>query len=99
TGSVRGDQYILPDHPDGKGSPYAEKSEVLEFAGELQAITASLKRLEDRLKDPIGTYKILVCRSVHQEVRSLLEQAGTFDEQRLHNHLRALPAMVDQCGL
>src|SRR5207253_5504281 len=91
---VSGDRFRLPDPPDGKGSPYDDGPAVMQFAAPLARIAGALDALEQSGRHEMKTYKILVSRSVHSKVRSLLEADHRFDEASLHQHLSGLSTLL-----
>jgi hypothetical protein len=91
-----GEKFVLPDPPNGKGSPYTESPHVTQFAKPLDQITRSLAKLEEKRGHEIAAYKIMVCRSVHSKVRSQLETLNAFDITELHQHLVALTMLLEQ---
>jgi ubiquinone/menaquinone biosynthesis C-methylase UbiE len=91
-----GHQFPLPDPPDGTGSPYTDGPEVRQFEPSLAALEAALHRLQSRCGHSIVPYKIMVCRSVHSQVRSLLETDRPFDTTALHAHLVGVQTLLEQ---
>lgn len=94
--SPLGNHFQLPDPADGRGSPYTDDYEVTRFSKSLASLSNGLSRLQDRLGYDIGSYKILVCSSVHSKVRSLLEVGEPFDTQDLLQHLASLDELLTQ---
>jgi len=93
TRSSIGNKFLLPD---GKGSLYTDSDLVTQFAAPLEQLSKNLARLEKKRGHEISTYKIMVCRSVHSKVRSLLETEGPFDMNALYNHLHNLNSLVEE---
>ena len=91
-----GTNFLLPESPYGKGSLYTDSDLVTQFAAPLDQLSKNLARLESKRGHEISTYKIMVCRSVHSKVRSLLETEGPFDVNALHNHLNNLNSLVEE---
>ena len=87
---------MLPDPSDGKGSSYTEGPAVTQFAAPLNKITQGLRRIESRRGHEIDAYKIIVCRSIHTMVRSLLEATGPFNTASLHQHLAGLSTILEE---
>ncbi|WKZ36507.1 MAG: class I SAM-dependent methyltransferase [Anaerolineales bacterium] len=92
---VSGNRHVLPDPPDGKGSPYVDAPIVFQFDGLLSEVAKNLRKLESQRGFDIAPYKILVSRSVHTKVRSLIENAADFDSKALHKHLTDLNVLLD----
>lgn len=93
--NTRGKRYRLPDSSPVDGSSFHDSSEVTQFLVPLGQLSENLKRLEMKQGHEISTIKILVCRSVHTKVRSLLETEGSFDTENLTQHLKNLNAVVE----
>jgi ubiquinone/menaquinone biosynthesis C-methylase UbiE len=91
-----GNNFVLPDSPDAKGSFYTDSSIVTQFAAPLERLSKSIERLESKRGHEISTFKIMVCRSIHSKVRSLLETEGLFDIDELHQHLKSLNTLVEE---
>src|SRR4051812_11898027 len=89
-----GDRYALPDPADRKGSPYEDGPAVTQFAAPLAAIRDRVDALQRARGHEINAYRILVARSVHSRVRSLLEDPRAFDEAALHEHLSGVSALL-----
>jgi len=89
-----GDTHALPDPPDRKGSPFEDGAAVTQFAAPLARIRAALDALERQRGHEINAYRILVARSLHSRVRSLLEESRPFDEAILHEHLTGVAALI-----
>lgn len=90
-----GDSYVLPDSPNNEGSVFYDSHEVTQFLEPLNTLSKNLERLEKKKGHEISTFKILICRSVHTRVRSLLETEGPFDTENLMQHLQNLNELVD----
>jgi ubiquinone/menaquinone biosynthesis C-methylase UbiE len=90
-----GDKFRLPDSPSGVGSRFVDPPEVTQFAPLLKKITGNLEKLERKKGHEISCFRILVCRSVHTRVRSLLETPGPFDTENLKLHLENLNSLVE----
>ena len=90
-----GNQYTLPDLPDGKGSPYINVPVVSQFDGLLAHISENLQKLESQRKFDIAPYKIIISRSIHGKVRSLIENTVEFDSNAFHKHLTHLIVLLD----
>jgi ubiquinone/menaquinone biosynthesis C-methylase UbiE len=95
-GAPRGDRYRLPDPPDGKGSPYRDGDAVTRFGPFLGELTTALGRLEDRYRGRAAVERILVARSVHSRVRTLLETPGPFDTRALEDHIGRLAGLLEE---
>jgi SAM-dependent methyltransferase len=94
TSAPSGERYVLPDPADRKGSPYVDGPAVTQFAAPLAAIAGTLDVLERSRGHEINAYRILVARSVHSRVRTLLEDARAFEEKALHEHLSAISVLL-----
>jgi ubiquinone/menaquinone biosynthesis C-methylase UbiE len=94
SGTPSGDRHVLPDPPDRRGSPYEDGPSVTQFGPPLAAISDTLDVLERACGHQINAYRILVARSVHSRVRSLLEDPRAFDEAALHQHLAGVSALL-----
>ena len=91
-----GNKFSLPESPEGKGSLYTYSDSVTQLATCLEQLSKNLVRLESKRGHEISTYKVMVCRSVHSKVRSLLETEGPFDMNALHNHLNNLNSLIEE---
>jgi ubiquinone/menaquinone biosynthesis C-methylase UbiE len=89
-----GDKFRLPDSPQCEGSCFVDSPEVTQFAVPLGQLSENLKKLEKKKGHEISTLKILVCKSVHTKVRTLLETEGPFDTDELMQHLENLNSLV-----
>jgi len=94
-----GSRYALPDPPGGKGSPYVDGPPVAQFGAPLGRIAVGLARLQSKHGHEIAAYKIIVCRSVHNKVRSLLEAKAPFDAQALQEHLGVVGNLLEEFGV
>lgn len=89
-----GQQYPLPNNPAGGGSLYHDGRVVTRVDELLRQIEDALARHERASRRKLGIPRILVCRSVHAKVRSLLETPGPFDVSALAAHLRWLQTLL-----
>jgi ubiquinone/menaquinone biosynthesis C-methylase UbiE len=94
SGRPTGHRHALPDPPDGKGSPYVDDEVVMHFDEALARIAQVLNDLFARRPKECDVYRILVCRSVHSHVRSLLESKSRFDTTSLSQHLSDLEVVL-----
>ncbi len=90
-----GNNFVLPDN-EGKGSFYTDSDLVLKFSDPLEQLSKNINCLEIKRGHEMTTYKIMVCRSVHSKVRSLLETEGSFDVNALRTHLNNLNSLVEE---
>jgi hypothetical protein len=88
-GASRGNRFRLPDSR-GNGSRYEDGSRVTRFDGMLRGIGAAIGKLEKMSGWELNSYRILVSRSVHAKVRSLMEAEGAFDTDAMEAHLETL---------
>jgi ubiquinone/menaquinone biosynthesis C-methylase UbiE len=95
---ARGGGPGLPDPPDGKGSAFAEAEVVTQFAEPLARVSRALAALDERTARPQPAVRLMVCRSIHVKVRSLLESKSPFDAGALHAHLALVASLVDDLG-
>jgi hypothetical protein len=89
-----GNSFKLPDSPHGQGSPYSYSPILTQFSEPLELLSKNLKVLETKRNHEISSFKIMVCRSVHSKVRSLLESKKRFDIEELLRHLNSLNSLL-----
>lgn len=94
-GSPKGDQFILPGLVDSKGSPYQDDDEVLKVDVPLARIAAALDLMKAQGNYEMKTFLVLVCNSIHQKARSLLETKGQYDMPALLRHLSDLGDLME----
>jgi ubiquinone/menaquinone biosynthesis C-methylase UbiE len=89
-GAAQASDHVLPDPADGKGSDYADPSEVTRLAGPLADIQGLLRDLG------AGTeaQRLMVAASVHRATRALLEQDAPVELAELEAHLAGVRALI-----
>jgi ubiquinone/menaquinone biosynthesis C-methylase UbiE len=95
-GASTGDRHRLPDPPDRRGSRYEDGPAVTQFGDPLARIGERLDALERDRGHEINAYRILVARSIHSRVRSLLEHPRPFDEAALGEQLANVSALIGE---
>lgn len=93
-----GNSFRLPDSPHGQGSLHSYSSIVTQFSVPLELLSKNLKAIERKRNHEISSIKIMVCRSIHSKVRSLLESEKHFDTNELDTHLNSLNSLLTDYG-
>ncbi len=94
TAAPTGGDSKLPDPPGGKGSHFVDGPEVTQFDAALAEIAGLLAQLETRMGSQAGAWRVMACRAVHHQVRSLLESGQPFDCAEFARHLADLISLL-----